>query len=111
DRDAAGRALRRDGAAGTVHRRRAELLPNRPLRPKAEVHHMRAAIFVEPKSDLSLEDVPALPPGPRDVVVRLLASGVCQSDQAVIDRMPGGNPMILGHEACGVVDWVGAEVS
>ena len=41
----------------------------------------------------------------------MLASGVCHSDQAVIDRMPGGGPMILGHEACGVVDWVGAEVS
>ena len=25
--------------------------------------------------------------------------------------MPGGNPMILGHEACGVVEWVGSEVS
>ena len=31
--------------------------------------------------------------------------------QAMIDRMPTGNPMILGHEACGVVEWVGAEVS
>ncbi len=29
----------------------------------------------------------------------------------MIDRMPTGNPMILGHEACGVVEWVGAEVS
>jgi S-(hydroxymethyl)glutathione dehydrogenase/alcohol dehydrogenase len=72
---------------------------------------MRAAIFVEQHHDLSLEDVTALPPGPRDVVVNVRASGVCQSDQAVIDRMPGGNPMILGHEACGVIDWVGAEVS
>jgi S-(hydroxymethyl)glutathione dehydrogenase / alcohol dehydrogenase len=72
---------------------------------------MRAAIFVEQHQDLSLEDVTALPPGPRDVVVSVRASGVCQSDQAVIDRMPGGNPMILGHEACGVVEWIGAEVS
>ncbi len=72
---------------------------------------MRAAIFVEQHQDLSLEDVTALAPGPRDAVVRVHASGVCQSDQAVIDRMPGGNPMILGHEACGVVEWVGAEVS
>ena len=72
---------------------------------------MRAAIFVEQHQDLSLEDVTALAPSPRDVVVRVHASGVCHSDQAVIDRMPGGNPMILGHEACGVVEWVGAEVS
>lgn len=72
---------------------------------------MRAAIFVEQRQDLSVEDVTPLDPSPRDVIVRVLASGVCSSDQAVIDRMPGGNPMILGHEACGVVEWVGAEVS
>ena len=72
---------------------------------------MRAALFVEQHQDLSLEDVTALAPGPRDAVVRVHASGVCHSDQAVIDRMPGGNPMILGHEVCGVVEWIGAEVS
>jgi S-(hydroxymethyl)glutathione dehydrogenase/alcohol dehydrogenase len=72
---------------------------------------MRTALFVEPKHDLFLEDVTALPPGPRDVVVALQASGVCHSDQAVIDRMPGGHPMIVGHEACGVVEWVGDAVS
>jgi S-(hydroxymethyl)glutathione dehydrogenase/alcohol dehydrogenase len=72
---------------------------------------MRAAIFVENGQDLSLEDVTAITPGPRDVIVNVLASGVCHSDQAVIERMPSGRPMILGHEACGVVDWVGPEVS
>lgn len=72
---------------------------------------MRAAIFVEQQADLSLEEVTALAPSPRDVVVRVHASGVCHSDQAVIDRMPSGNHMILGHEACGVVEWVGAEVA
>ena len=72
---------------------------------------MRAAIFVENGQDLSLEDVTAIAPGPRDAIVKVLASGVCHSDQAVIDRMPSGRPMILGHEACGVVEWVGPEVS
>jgi S-(hydroxymethyl)glutathione dehydrogenase/alcohol dehydrogenase len=72
---------------------------------------MRAAIFVERGEELSLEDVTALTPASRDVVVHVHASGVCHSDQMVIDRMPGGRPMILGHEACGVVEWVGDEVS
>lgn len=72
---------------------------------------MRAALFVEQHQDLSLEEVTALDPSPRDVIVRVHASGVCQSDQAVIERMPTGRPMILGHEACGTVEWVGAEVS
>jgi S-(hydroxymethyl)glutathione dehydrogenase/alcohol dehydrogenase len=44
-------------------------------------------------------------------VVVLHASGVCHSDQAVIDRMPGGHPMIVGHEACGEVEWIGAGVT
>jgi S-(hydroxymethyl)glutathione dehydrogenase/alcohol dehydrogenase len=72
---------------------------------------MRAALFVEQHQDLSLEDVTALTPGPRDVIVRVLASGVCHSDQAMIDRMPSGILTVLGHEACGVVEWVGPEVS
>ncbi|GMU78347.1 MAG: putative alcohol dehydrogenase, zinc-containing [Acidimicrobiia bacterium] len=72
---------------------------------------VRAAIFVEQGHDLSLEEVTPLPAGPRDVVVRLHASGVCHSDQAVIDRMPSGMFMVLGHEACGEVEWVGSEVS
>jgi S-(hydroxymethyl)glutathione dehydrogenase/alcohol dehydrogenase len=29
----------------------------------------------------------------------------------LIERMPGGNPMIIGHEACGTIEWVGPEVS
>jgi len=72
---------------------------------------MRAAIFLETGQALSLEDVTPIAPGPRDVIVRTDASGVCHSDQSLIERMPGGNPMIIGHEACGTVEWVGAEVS
>jgi len=72
---------------------------------------MRAALFVEQHQDLSLEEVTPLDPGPRDVIVRMHASGVCHSDLAVIERMPGGNPMILGHEGCGEVEWVGSEVT
>lgn len=58
----------------------------------------------------------ARPPatGPRDVVVRVVACGICGSDLTYI-KMGGfcvtGGPMPLGHEIAGVVDWVGAEVS
>jgi S-(hydroxymethyl)glutathione dehydrogenase/alcohol dehydrogenase len=72
---------------------------------------MRAAIFLETGQELSLEDVTAIAPGPRDVVVHTDASGVCHSDQSLIERMPGGNPMIIGHEGCGTVEWVGSEVT
>jgi S-(hydroxymethyl)glutathione dehydrogenase/alcohol dehydrogenase len=72
---------------------------------------MRAALFLEKHQDLALEEVTPIDPGPRDVVVRVHASGVCHSDLAVIERMPGGNPMILGHEGCGEVVWAGSEVT
>ncbi|MEJ5866991.1 alcohol dehydrogenase catalytic domain-containing protein [Pseudokineococcus sp. 5B2Z-1] len=50
-------------------------------------------------------------PGPTEVLVRIEAAGVCHSDLSVVD----GNrvrpvPMLLGHEAAGRVERVGAEV-
>ena len=73
---------------------------------------MRAAIFVGQDLDLSVEDVTSTPPGPRDVVVRIEASGVCHSDLSVIDgKLPVGAPCILGHEGAGTVEWTGSEVT
>src|SRR5262249_51424170 len=72
---------------------------------------MRAAIFVENDQPLVVEDVTPNPPGARDVVVRITASGVCHSDLSVINgTLPMPPPAILGHEGAGVVDWVGSEV-
>ncbi|HZP29453.1 MAG TPA: Zn-dependent alcohol dehydrogenase [Acidimicrobiia bacterium] len=72
---------------------------------------MRAAIFVENDQPLVVEDVTPNPPGARDVVVRVTASGVCHSDLSVINgTLPMPPPAILGHEGTGIVDWVGNEV-
>ena len=72
---------------------------------------MRAAVFTgEPI--LSVEEVTPLDAGPRDVVVRIGASGVCHSDvSATNGTVPMPPPCILGHEGAGVIDWVGSEVS
>jgi S-(hydroxymethyl)glutathione dehydrogenase/alcohol dehydrogenase len=73
---------------------------------------MRAAIFVEQDGDLTVEDVTATDPGPRDVVVQVTASGVCHSDLSVINgTLPMPPPAILGHEGTGIVESVGSEVS
>ncbi|MET1002971.1 MAG: Zn-dependent alcohol dehydrogenase [Acidimicrobiia bacterium] len=73
---------------------------------------MRAAVFTETGGDLSIENLEPAPPGPRDVVVQLGASGVCHSDLSLkngyVPMMPG---TILGHEGAGTVLEVGAEVS
>jgi S-(hydroxymethyl)glutathione dehydrogenase/alcohol dehydrogenase len=72
---------------------------------------MRAAIFVG-TPELSVEEVTPLDPGPRDVVVRIGASGVCHSDvSATNGTLPMPAPCVLGHEGAGTVDWVGPEVS
>jgi S-(hydroxymethyl)glutathione dehydrogenase/alcohol dehydrogenase len=73
---------------------------------------MRAAVFTELNGPLSVEDVTPTDPGPRDVVVRVTASGLCHSDLSVMNgSLPMPPPAILGHEGAGVVEHVGPEVS
>jgi S-(hydroxymethyl)glutathione dehydrogenase / alcohol dehydrogenase len=60
---------------------------------------------------LVVEDVEPLPVGPRDVLVRIAASGICHTDLNVIEgRSALPLPIVPGHEACGTVEEVGAEV-
>jgi alcohol dehydrogenase len=51
------------------------------------------------------------PPGPGEVLVRVAAAGLCHSDLSVIEgNRPRPLPIVLGHEAAGVVAEVGAGV-
>lgn len=71
----------------------------------------RAAVLTA-RDELVVEEVAMLDPGPRDVVVRLGASGLCHSDLSVFNgSSPLPPPIILGHEGAGTVEWVGSEVS
>ena len=73
---------------------------------------MRAALFVGQDQPLAIEDLEPLPPGPRDLVVQVGASGVCHSDLSIMrGYTPLPPPMILGHEGVGTVLEVGAEVT
>jgi S-(hydroxymethyl)glutathione dehydrogenase/alcohol dehydrogenase len=55
-------------------------------------------------------DVPE--PGPGQVTVRLLASGICHSDLNVLDgTVPVPPPVVLGHEGAGIVEIVGEAVT
>ncbi|MCU1457019.1 MAG: Alcohol dehydrogenase zinc-binding domain protein [Actinomycetia bacterium] len=73
---------------------------------------MRAAIYVGPGAELSVEDVEPIAAEGREVIVRMEASGVCHSDLSVIDgNFPGPPPTVLGHEGCAIVEWVGPEVT
>ena len=61
---------------------------------------------------LTIEEVDLAPPGPGEVLIQVVAAGLCHSDLSVIngDR-PRPMPMALGHEAAGVVRELGAGVS
>jgi Zn-dependent alcohol dehydrogenase len=56
-----------------------------------------------------IEELEIDPPGPGEVLVRLVASGVCHSDLWAIEHGNWGAPfpMLLGHEGAGIVEEVG----
>jgi S-(hydroxymethyl)glutathione dehydrogenase / alcohol dehydrogenase len=73
---------------------------------------MKAAILHQPGTPLAIEDVTVAAPGPREVLIRTMACGVCHSDLHFIDgAYPTPLPAIPGHEATGVVEAVGADVT
>lgn len=57
--------------------------------------------------ELDLDD-----PGPDEVLIRIRAAGLCHSDLSVVDgNRERPTPMLLGHEASGVVERVGSTVT
>ncbi len=73
---------------------------------------MKAAVFHGPDQPLTIEQVDIDEPKEREVVVRTVASGVCHSDLHFVDGLyMWPTPAILGHEAAGVVEKVGSQVS
>jgi len=61
---------------------------------------------------LAIEEIDLDLPGPGEVRVRIRAAGLCHSDLSVIDgNRPRPVPMVLGHEAAGVVEELGPGVT
>lgn len=61
---------------------------------------------------LAVEAVELEEPGPGEARVRVAAAGLCHSDLSVIEgSRPRPVPMVLGHEAAGIVEAVGAGVA
>lgn len=71
---------------------------------------MKAAVFHGSDVGLKIEDVPIPKIGPDQILVKVAACGVCHTDLHYIEHgVPTFKkpPIILGHEASGVVDQVG----
>jgi len=72
---------------------------------------MKAAVFREVNKPMEIEDVNVSKPGPREVLIRTAAAGVCHSDLHFFNgTYPGQLPMVLGHESAGIVEQVGSDV-
>ncbi|OSD03994.1 GroES-like protein [Trametes coccinea BRFM310] len=73
---------------------------------------MKAAVLVPGNNELVLQDVPVPVPGPKQVLLKVAAAGVCHSDTFLLSAtLPDTRTYIPGHENVGYAVKVGAEVA
>ena len=71
----------------------------------------QAAVLWEPGRPVEIREVDLAAPREGEVLVRIAACGVCHSDLHVVDgHLPEPLPLVLGHEAAGVVEETGLGV-
>src|ERR1041385_3763267 len=73
----------------------------------------KAAVLNEAGKDAEIVDIVIDPPGPGEVLVKLVASGVCHTDLTVKNLNGNGMPfpIVLGHEGAGFIEQVGDGVT
>ncbi len=73
----------------------------------------KAAIAWGPNQPLSIEEVDVMLPKAGEVLVRIVATGVCHTDAFTMsgDDPEGIFPVILGHEGGGIVEMIGEGVT
>jgi alcohol dehydrogenase len=77
----------------------------------AVLRQMSAALPYVNSKPLQITDVELDAPGPEEVLVKIVAAGLCHSDLSVINgSRPRPMPMAIGHEAAGIVLELGANV-
>ena len=74
---------------------------------------MKAAVLYESNTQFVIEELDLDEPGPGQVMVKTMSTGVCHSDWHVVkgDWPQIPLPSILGHESAGVVEAVGPDVA
>ncbi|XP_061581088.1 alcohol dehydrogenase class-3-like [Cololabis saira] len=81
-----------------------------------QVIRCKAAVAWEARKPLSIEEVEVAPPKVHEVRIKVVATGVCHTDWEYLnDTEKRMNfrpfPLVLGHEATGIVESVGPEVT
>jgi S-(hydroxymethyl)glutathione dehydrogenase/alcohol dehydrogenase len=73
---------------------------------------MKAAVLREFNRPMAIEDLVLDNPGPNEVLVRTVASGLCHSELHWFSgEIPAELPFVAGHEAAGIVVKVGHNVT
>jgi S-(hydroxymethyl)glutathione dehydrogenase / alcohol dehydrogenase len=83
------------------------------MRDNTKMIKTRAAVAWGPGQPLSVEEVDLMPPQKGEVLVRIVATGVCHTDAYTLSgNDPEGKfPVILGHEGGGIVEALGDGVT
>jgi S-(hydroxymethyl)glutathione dehydrogenase/alcohol dehydrogenase len=77
-----------------------------------EFSQVRALVCRAPGETPAVEDIELPPVGPGHIKVRILAAGVCHTDLSMLNgTLSPTFPLILGHEATGIVTEVGEGVT
>ncbi|MFF2484582.1 NAD(P)-dependent alcohol dehydrogenase [Paenibacillus sp. NPDC058071] len=72
---------------------------------------IKAALTKEIGSPFELEDIELAAPKANEVLIKIVASGVCHTDATVRDTGMTPFPAVLGHEGSGIVEAVGENVN
>jgi aryl-alcohol dehydrogenase len=97
------------------------LIETRPIKPddynkvcfREEQMEVKAAVVFEPAGEFKIENLELSEPRDDEVVVRIVATGICHTDLAAqAGHLPiPAPPSVFGHEGAGVVEKVGARVT
>ena len=73
---------------------------------------MRALVYEGSGKIRFVDDIEVREPGPSEVLVRIVASGICHSDISVINgTIDWPAPAVLGHEGAGIIEKLGPGVT
>ena len=74
----------------------------------AVLHKMGAPEPYSNSRPIEIEEIELDPPGEGEVLIKVAAAGLCHSDLSVVNgSRPRPLPMVIGHEASGIVEAVG----
>jgi aryl-alcohol dehydrogenase len=84
----------------------------RASKKEAPVRLIQAAVLRRKGGPLRIESLAMQGPGEDEVLVRIVASGICHTDISYVHEWYGAEegPLVLGHEGAGIVEQVGRNI-